>query len=227
MFTFRTPLGLVALLAIIFSVVMSSSKVVNWGKRIIVGILAVLLIGVTAGNRIEEQSRALMEQVQGGMQEHNMEWRSTREHGNKFAKYAGKSVFAPLIFTIPFPSMVRPWDGQEAQQLNNGGNFVKNILSGFTIFAMVILSMSGKWREHLLPLSFMVGYLVVLTMSTFAQSERFHQPVMPFELMFAAYGISIAMTKSKYKRWFIYWCALMFVAALAWNWFKLKGRGLG
>lgn len=225
-FTFRTPLGLVALLALVFSVVMSSSKVVNWGKRIIVGVLAVLLIGVTAGNRIQEQSRALVEQVQGGIQRNNMEWRSTREHGNRFAKYAGKSVFAPLIFSIPFPSMVRPWDGQEAQQLNNGGNFVKNILSGFTIFAMVMLLLSGKWREHLLPLSFMLGYLVVLTMSTFAQSERFHQPVMPFELMFAAYGLSIAVTKPKYKRWFTYWCVLMFVAALAWNWFKLKGRGM-
>ena len=226
LFTVRTPLALVALLALVFSVVMSSSKVVNWGKRIIVGMLAVLLIGVTAGNRIEEQSRMLIEQVQGGQQEYNMEWRSKREHGNAFAKYAGKSVFAPLIFTIPFPSMVRPWDGQEAQQLNNGGNFVKNILSGFTIFAMVMLLLSGKWREHLLPLSFMLGYLVVLTMSTFAQSERFHQPVVPFELMFAAYGLSIAVTKPKYKRWFTYWCALMFVAALAWNWFKLKGRGL-
>ena len=226
LFTFRTPLGLVALLALVFSVVMSSSKVVNWGKRIIVGVLAVLLIGVTAGNRIEEQSRALIEQVQGGIQKHNMEWRSTREHGNKFAKYAGKSVFAPLIFTIPFPSMVRPWDGQEAQQLNNGGNFVKNILSGFTIFAMVMLLLSGKWREHLLSISFMLGYLVVLVMSVFAQSERFHQPIMPFELMFAAYGLSIAVTRPKYKRWFTYWSALMFVAALAWNWFKMAGRGL-
>lgn len=226
LFTFRTPLALVALLALVFSVVMSSSKVVNWGKRIIVGILAVLLIAVTAGNQIEEQSRSLLQEVQSGQQKHNMEWRSTREHGNRFAKYAGASVFAPMIFTIPFPSMVEPFKGQDVQQLNNGGNFVKNILSGFTIFAMVMLLMSGKWREHLLPLSFMLGYLVVLTMSTFAQSERFHQPVMPFELMFAAYGLSIAVTKPKYKRWFTYWCALMFVAALAWSWFKLKGRGL-
>ena len=226
MFTFRTPLGLVALLALVFSVVMSSSKVVNWGKRIIVGILAVLLIGVTAGNRIEEQSRMLIEQVQGGQQEYNMEWRSRREHGNAFAKYAGKSVFAPLIFTIPFPSMVEPFKGQDIQQLNNGGNFVKNILSGFTIFAMVMLMLSGRWREHLLPLSFMLGYLVVLTMSNFAQSERFHQPVVPFEFMFAAYGLSIAVTRPKYKRWYMYWCVLMFVAALAWNWFKLAGRGL-
>lgn len=225
-FTFRTPLALVAMLSLIFSVVMSSSRVVNWGKRIVVGFLAVILIGVTIGNRIEEQSRTLLEQARGGQQEVNMEWRSERQHGNSFAKYAGKSVFAPLIFTIPFPTMVRPWDGQEVQQLLNGGNFCKNILSGFTIFAMVMLLFSGKWRDHLLPLSFMLGYIVVLTASSFAQSERFHQPAMPFEMMFAAYGLSVAVTKRKYKRWFMYWCALMFIAAIGWNWFKLAGRGL-
>ena len=225
-FTFRTPLGLVALLSLIFSVVMSSSRMMNWGKRIIVGVLAVLLIGVTAGNRIEEQSRSLLEQARGNQQQQNMEWRARRTHGNAFAKYAGKSVFAPLIFSIPFPSMVRPFDGQEVQQLNNGGNFVKNILSGFTIFVMVLLLVSGRWRDHLVPLSFMLGYLVVLTMSSFAQSERFHQPVVPFEYMFAAYGLSIAVTQPKYKRWFTYWCVLMFLAAIAWNWFKIKGRGL-
>ena len=226
LFTVRTPLGLVALLALVFSVVISSSRVVTWGKRIIVGFLAVALIGVVAGNRIEEQSRDLLEQVQGGSQKENMEWRARREDGNALAKYAGKSVFAPLIFTIPFPSMVRPFDGQEVQQLLNGGNFAKNIMSGFIIFAMIMLLLSGRWREHLLPLSFMLGYLVVLTMSTFAQSERFHQPVIPFEFMFSAYGLSIAVTKKKYKRWFTYWCILMFVACIAWNWFKMAGRGL-
>lgn len=226
MFAFRTPLGLVALLALVFSVAMSSSKVVSWGKRIIVGGLAIALIGVSAGNQIEEQSRSLWEQAQSDQQQRNMEWRGERENGNAFAKYAGKSVFAPLIFTIPFPSMVRPFDGQDVQQIVNGGNFVKNIMSCFTIFALIMLLMSGGWREHLLPLSFMLGYLVVLTMSTFAQSERFHQPAAPFEFMFAAYGLSIAVTKKKYKRWFTYWCALMFIACIAWNWFKMAGRGL-
>lgn len=225
-FTFRTALGLVALLAIVFSVVMSSGKVVSWGKRIIVGGLAIALIGIVAGNRIQEQSRELIEQVQSGQQEKNMEWRGQREHGNTFAKYAGATVFAPMIFTLPFPTMVRPFEGQEVQQFLNGGNFVKNIMSAFTILAMVMLLMSGKWREHMLPLSFMLGYLVVLTMSTFAQSERFHQPVMPFEFMFAAYGLSIAVTNKKYKRWFTYWSAFMLVVCIAWNWFKLAGRGL-
>ncbi len=225
-FTFRTPLALVAFLSLIFSVVMSSARVVSWGKRISVGVLAILLLGVTMGNRIEEQSRGLLEQARGGQQEANMEWRGTRENGNAFAKYAGKTVFAPLIFTIPFPTMVRPYEGQEVQQLLNGGNFIKNILSGFTIFALIMLLMSGKWREHLLPLSLMLGYIVVLVFSSFAQSERFHQPAMPFEMMFAAYGLSIALSQRKYKRWFMYWCALMFVVSVAWSWFKLKGRGL-
>jgi len=226
LFTVRTPLGLVAILALVFSVVMSSSRVVSWGKRIIVGLLAILLVLVVAGNRLEEKSQELLQQARGGQQQENMEWRAKRQDGNAFAKYAGKSVFAPLIFTIPFPSMVRPFDGQDAQQIVNGGNFVKNIISGFIIFALVMLLTSGKWRDHLLPLSFMLGYLVVLTMSQFAQSERFHQPATPFEFMFAAYGLSIAVTKAKYKRWYMYWCVLMFVACVIWNWFKMAGRGL-
>ena len=225
-YTVRIPLALVALLALLFAIVMSSSRVVNWGKRIIVGALAVVLIGVTMGNRIQEEAKGLIDTVRTDQQEKNMKWRGEREHGNSFAKYAGKSVFAPLIFTIPFPSYVRPFEGQDQQQLLNGGNFVKNIMSAFVLFAMFMLLVSGKWRDHLLPLSFLLGYLVVLTMSNFAQSERFHQPAMPFEFMFAAYGLSIALTKPKYKRWFTYWCVLMVVACIAWNWFKMAGRGL-
>lgn len=225
-FTFRTPLGLVALLALVFSVAMSSSRVVSWGKRVVVGFMAIALIGIVAGNRLQEQATGLMEQVQRGDRDTANEWRTKRDNGNIFAKYAGSAVFAPMIFTIPFPTMVRPFEGQEVQQLNNGGNFIKNIISGFTLLALIMLLLSGKWREHLLPLSFMLGYLVVLVFSAFAHSERFHQPIMPFELMFAAYGISIALSQKRYKRWYMYWCIIMFVGAIAWNWFKLRGRGL-
>lgn len=229
LFTFRSPLAFVAILALVFSVVMSSTKVISWGRRIIVGVLVVLLAGVIAGNRLEEKARELIEN-QSKQQESGITFYATRKDnsGNQqsFAKYAGTAVFAPMIFSLPFPSMTRPFEGQEQQQLQNGGNFVKNIISCFTIFALIMLLMSGKWRDHLLPLSFMLGYLVVLALSSFAHSERFHQPVMPFEFMFAAYGLSIAVTKKKYKRWFLYWCILMFIAAIVWNWFKLKGRGI-
>lgn len=225
-FGFRTPLALVAILALLFTIVMASSRVVKWGKRIIIGALAVLLIGVTMGNRIEEQARELIEKAQSDWQQTNMEWRGEREHGNTFAKYAGATVFAPMIFTLPFPTMVRPFEGQDLQQLLNGGNFVKNIMSFFVIFALGMLLLTGEWREHLLPLSFMLGYIVVLVMSEFAQSERFHQPIMAFEFMFAAYGMSLVTTKKKYRQWFLCWCIIMFIACLGWNWFKLKGRGM-
>lgn len=226
LFTVRTPLALVALLALTFSLVMSSSRVVKMGKRIIVGSLAILLIGVVMGNRIQENASELLEKVQSKEQRSNFEWRTRREHGNNFAKYAGSAVFAPMIFTIPFPSAVRPFEGQDVQQLLNGGNFIKNIFSFFTLLGLLTLLLSNRWRDYLLPLSFMVGYVVVLVFSTFAQSERFHQPAMPFEIMFAAYGLSLIPTNKRYKRWFGYWCVLMFVAFITWNWFKLAGRGL-
>lgn len=225
LFTIRTPLALIALLSLTFSLVMSTSRVVKMGKRIVVGILAVLLIWVVLGNRIHENANELLQRVQSNEQKSNMEWRTRREHGNDFAKYAGSAVFAPLIFTIPFPSAVRPFEGQDVQQLLNGGNFIKNIFSFFTILSLLTLFLSGRWRDYLLPLSFMTGYLIVLVFSTFAQSERFHQPVMPFEIMFAAYGLGLIPTNKRYKRWFGYWCVLMFVAFIAWNWFKLAGRG--
>lgn len=227
LFTFRTPLGLVAILALIFSLVMSSSKVIGWGKRIIVGVLTILLIGATIGNRIQEKARSLTEQVsQADYQKNNMEWRSKRDHGNTFAKYAGAAVFAPMIFTLPFPTMAHASENQSMQELFNGGNFIKNVLSVFTIFALILLLLSGKWREHTLSLSLILGYLVILVMSSFPHSERFHQPVLALELMYSTYGISFFVGRKKYRRWFLYWCILMFVVAIAWNWFKLAGRGL-
>ena len=225
-FTFRTPLGLVALLALVFALVMSSSGIVSWGKRVIVGLLAVTLIGVGAGERIEERVNILIEKVRGGEQRSNMEWRSEREHGNVFAKYASSAVFAPMIFTLPFPTMVEPYEGQYAQQMLNGGNYIKNIMSFFTILALFTLLLSGYWRNHALILGVTLGYVVVLTLSSFAHSERFHQPVMPFEFIFMAYGLTVAMTDKKYKRWFFWWCGIMLLAAVLWNLFKMKGQGV-
>lgn len=228
MFTVRTPLAVVMILALLFTIVMFSTRVVSWGKRILIGLLAVALIGVTMGNRLQEEAKELVETVQSNQQATNMEWRAQRENGNSFAKYAGAAVFAPLIFTIPFPTMVET-PQQELQKLLHGGNFVKNVMSGVLIFAMFALLLSGDWRKYMLPLSLMLGYLVVLVLSEFAQSERFHQPAMPFEFMFMAYGIAYIQQSPKrkqYQRWFYLWMAFVFVANIGWQWFKLAGRGM-
>ncbi len=221
LFSIRIPLAIVAVLALLFTVVMSSDRVVSWGKRLSVGALAIGLIAVTMGNRIVEESKSLYEASHT-----NQSVRlNDRAKNNSYAKYLSTAVFAPMIFTIPFPTMVNT-EGQYTQKLLNGGNYVKNILSGFVLLVMFILLLSGKWRDHLMPLSFMLGYLVVVAASAFAHSERFHQPALPFELMFAAYGVSLFYTKTKYQRWYSLWLAAMFCAGIVWNWLKLSGRGL-
>ena len=105
----------------------------------------------------------------------------------------------------------------------NGGNFVKNILSGFTILTLFIVLLRGDWRKHVLPLSVMCGYLLVLVFSHFAHSERFHFPVLGLELMFAAYGVTQMTNRS--KRWFMIWVVGICIANVMWAWVKLKGRG--
>jgi len=224
LFLIRTALAVVIILALFCALVLTTSKVANWGKRILVGLLTISLLGVVIGNRVQEDVREITEvgSVQSSQQK-NMQWRSEREGGNSFAKYAGAAVFAPMIFTIPFPTLVNI-PGQEDQQMIHGGNYVKNITSFFTILAVLMLVFSGEWRKYVLPLSFMLGYLAVLVLSNYAQSERFHMPVLCFELMFAAYGL--AQCRNKERRWFSYWLCLILVANIGWAWFKLKGRGM-
>ena len=72
--------------------------------------------------------------------------------------------------------------------------------------------------------AFTIGYLLVVANSAFAQSERFHQPALPFLMVFAAFGISkVTNTQKKYFTWYM---AFIFIAIVAWSWFKLAGRGM-
>ncbi|MDO5340873.1 MAG: glycosyltransferase family 39 protein [Bacteroidia bacterium] len=221
MFFFRNALACVMCLAFLMAVVFSSRRIVSTGKKVIMGVLVALVLSVAIGDDIRTEIRTMIDSRD--QQEADMKWRSEREGGNKFAVYAGKTVFAPLIFTIPFPTMIEV-NTQDHQQMLNGGNYIKNITSFFTIVAMFMFLKTGNWRKHVLPLSYMLGYLVVLAFSKFAQSERFHMPILPFSFMFAAYAL--CNLKRKHARYFNFWLIFIFVVVIGWNWFKLAGRGL-
>lgn len=223
---FRAALGIVVFLAVFAHVLMASNKVMSLGKKILAGVLVGGVLLVSMGDRIREQSRDLIEAAQSDDQKTNMEWRAASKGGNTFAKYAGSAVFAPLIFTIPFPTFNQANEKQLLQVQLSGGSYIKNIFSFFVIIVMILMLISGEWRRHVFILAYTLGYLMVLVMSNFAQSGRFHMPIWPMLLLFAAYGIQMAKVNSKYKRWFNYALLLEVVACLAWNWFKLKGRGM-
>lgn len=219
MFTFRTALAAVMVAALVAALIFSSGKQLElWKKIVYTGIFAAWMFMTVGVEMIEETQKLWDNRTEN--QSVGYEWRSRT---NSYAQYATASVFAPLIFTIPFSTVVNI-QGQENQMLLNGANFTKNILSGLTILALFLLLIRGDWRKHVLPIAVMCGYLVVLVFSNFAHSERFHFPVLAFELMFAAYGVS--QLTNKHKRWYVIWLIVICVANFAWSYVKLAGRGI-
>jgi len=222
LFFFRTVLGATALFALFTALIFSSAKVLGFGKRIVLIVWVIATVGYFIGGRMSTEVEAVWE-ARKTNQQTSMQWRSVQEGGNKYAKLASSAVFAPIIFVIPFPTIVNT-AGQENSQLIHGGNYVKNILAFFVMFALVWVIKNKKWGDYTLIGTFTIAYLIVIAMSAFAQSERFHQPALPFLLIFAAFGISKVTNKT--KKYFTWYMVFLFMAIVAWSWFKLAGRGL-
>lgn len=222
LFFFRTVLGAIAMFALFSALIFSSRRVMSMSRKVVITGWLVLALVFFAGSTIVNEMEEIWEsRVEN--QETSLEFRATREGGNTLAKYASKSVFIPFIFIIPFPTMVDVIH-QQNQQLLHGGYVVKNIMAFFVLFALFIIIKDKKWRDNILITSFTVGYLLIIALSAFAQSERFHLPALPFMLIIAAYGIS--MISNKEKKIFNAYLILMFIIFVAWNWFKLAGRGM-
>ena len=222
----RTTLGLAMFAAAMVHVVLADRRIISVGKKIFMGALMALVLSITAGDHLLEQSRGYITKANSDYQKENMEWRSTRAGGNSFAKYATAGVFAPLIFTIPFPTFNQANAAQLLQVQLSGGYFIKNILSFFVIIVLIQFLICGEWRKHVFILGYTCAYLLVLVFSGFAQSGRFHMPIWPMLMIFAAYGVQLAKTDKKMRKWFMYALYLEVFVCLAWNWFKLAGRGM-
>lgn len=228
LFMFRTVLGLVAFMAVFFALMLTDTKLVGWGKKVILSVVLAGAMLFSVSDNIMREVNKIRETDVRSQQENTMLKRYGSEKGgkisgNKFANYAGAAVFAPMIFTIPFPTMVNV-GFQEDMRLIHGGNWVRNVMSGFVILAMFMLLLTGDWRKYTFMVAMLLGYLLVLIFSVFAHSLRFHIPVMPLEMIFAAYAIMNMRKKQKF--WYLLWCLFMIVTCFGWNWMKLRGRGL-
>jgi len=222
LFFFRTVLGVTALFALFTALMFSSSKIVGWGKRSIIIVWVLATVGYFVGGQLASEVEGVWKDKETN-QTSSMEYRSIQEGGNKYAKYASTAIFAPIIFVMPFPTMVST-EGQPTSQMWNGGYFVKNFMAFFILLAFVWVWKNKKWRDYTLIGSFIIGYLGIIAMSSFAQAERFHQPALPFLLIVSAFGISKLTNKD--KKYFKWYMAFLFIALLGWNYFKLAGRGL-
>lgn len=221
LFTFRTILGAVAVFSFVTALIFTNTSVIGKKKRIMLiswGVLAALTL--TGGTIISEMD-GLIENKDTNLA--NKRLMQTNK-GNQWAKYATGTVMAPMMFVLPFPTMVDV-DEQYTQQMLSGGNYVRNFLGGFVLIALFsALFITKNWRNLSLIGSFVIAYLGIISVSGFSNSERFLLPGLPVLLIMAAYGVTLLNAKN-YK--FIkIWYWVVPVMAFAWAFFKLGSRGL-
>ena len=153
-----------------------------------------------------------------------MENYATTKGANALARYGTASVFMPMMLFAPFPTLVYIEDQPNAMMIN-GNIFTRNVYAFFVLIALFTLYKKKILTEHVLILALLLSYLVILAMSGFALSERFHMPAVPFLLILAGYGIT--QMNNKNVKFYIPYLVLMGLVIIGWNWFKLAGRGGG
>lgn len=220
LFLFRTALGAVAALSFLTALLFSSSQVTSKARKLRVAIWAILAVAVLGGSTIANEVESLVQN-----RETNQELRRYEQtvRGNLWAKYATGSVMAPMVFVLPFTTMVDT--GQYGQLVMHGGNFVRNFMGVFVLIGLFSAIFTKKnWRNLSLIGSFTIGYLFVVSLSGFANSERFLLPGLPGLLVMAAYGIS-ELTSKSYK-WVKVWYVVIVLMQIGWAYFKIGSRGL-
>ena len=220
-FTFRTVLGLSLLFAVATTAAFVTIRRHNRWQHITIIVWAILALGILAGGAIaNDVSTAWENRVENQVAKRGQQ----SQRGNLWAKYATGGVMAPMMFVIPFPTMVDV-DQQYTQQMLHGGNYVRNFLGIFVLIAVVDgLFFRRERRRYVLILSFVVSYLGVVCLSGFANSERFVLPALPFLLLLAADGVTHLTEKS--YRWVRIWYWIVPLMPLGWAIFKLGSRGL-
>lgn len=221
LFFFRTVIGAVAILSLMAGLIFTSTNYTRRMRNLLVGVFcaAVLatVVGGTIAMEIEENWDARVEN-EVRKREHQV-----RDNGAAWANYATGAVMAPMVVVLPFSTMVDTDQGN--QMVMHGGNFVRNFMGFFVILALFYALFKEKtWRNFTLLGAFVAGYLGIISVSGYANSERFLLPALPGLLAMAAYGVSKLNAKS--YGLMKYWLIVVVLMEVGWAYFKLGSRGL-
>ena len=221
MFFFRTVLGAAAGFSLATGVLVSNYPSMKRGLRraglVGWGVLCVVVIGGGAlMTEIESYWEGRGENVEKKRLEQTV-------RGNQWAQYATGTVMAPMVFVLPFSTMVNV-DEQYAQQAKHSGNYVRNFMGFFVLVALYEAIRRRQWRDLSLPAAFVIAYLGVVSMSGFSNSERFLLPGLPFLILLWTYGIT-TLRKQTFKL-FAPWTIVVVLMEVGWAFFKLGSRGL-
>ena len=221
LFTFRTVMGAACVFAFLTSVLLINTPTMKkgWKRTAIIGwgLAAALVAG---GGTITTEIEGLWEEKEDQVANKRLQ---QTVRGNQWAQYATGTVMAPMVFVLPFSTMIDV-DEQYGQQEKHGGNFVRNFMGIFALLAIYEAFRRKQWRTFALIGSFVIAYLGVISLSGFSNAERFLLPGLPGLIMMWAYGVSTLREKT----WKLVtpWCLIVFAMEFAWAYFKLGSRGL-
>ena len=221
MFFFRTVLGTVAVFSFATAVLLMNTPSMKrgWRRLALIGWGLLCLLVLSGGT--------IMTEVEGYWErkEENIERKRYQQtvRGNQWAQYATGAVMAPMVFVLPFSTMVDV-AGQYGQQEKHGGNFIRNFMRFFAILGVFEALRRKKWRDFALIGSFVVAYLGIVSVSGYGNAERFLLPGLPGLIMIWAYDIS-TLRKNTFKL-LVPWSVVVVAMEFAWAYFKLGSRGL-
>ncbi|MBR5378413.1 MAG: glycosyltransferase family 39 protein [Bacteroidales bacterium] len=220
LFLFRTVLGVVTLFSFLTALLFSPNHMMKKGRRVALTLWVVAGVMVLAGGTVMNEVEELWMNRYANQDSRRME-QETR--GIQWAKYATGTVMAPMVFVLPFSTMVDT--DQENQTMLHGGNYVRNFMGVFVLISFFsALFYKKNWRDFALIGSFVIGYLFVISMSGFSNSERFLLPGLPCLIIFWAYGLSVLNAKS--YRFVKIWYFVVPIMEIGWAFFKIGSRGL-
>ena len=217
LFLFRTVLGATAMVSLAMGFLFLSSRRYGSVKKIIFVFSIILLLFLLRGGNIEKEVVGYWN-TKDSNQKTSM---GARSNTNSLSTYGTTAFFAPFVLLVPFPTLINI-PSQQNQMMMNGAYLIKNIIAFFVIIAILTVYKQKKISNHTLIFSFIVSYLVVIVMSKFAISERFHLPALPFLLILAAFGIT--QINRKNKKYYIPYIILVTFIIVGWNVFKVAGR---
>ena len=219
LFLFRTILGALAFFSVTTALLFSPNRTIRLARKFVVMVWVIFAVAVLAGGTIQTEIEGYWEKRS---ENQTIKREVQTQAGNQWAKYATGTVMAPMMFVLPFSTMVDT--NQQNQLVMHAGNYVRNYMGCFVlIFLFTVLFVKKNWREFSLIGSFAVGYLGVVSMSGFANSERFLLPGLPCLIIMWAYGISELNAKN-YK--FVnYWSVIVVLMQVGWAYFKIGSRG--
>jgi len=220
LFFFRNVLAVAAWFALFSALLFSAHRLISSTRKTIYILWFVIAALVLFSGRIFTEAEEYIKE-RNTNQPTQMHTFSTRQGANVYAKYGKSSIFIPIILFAPFPTMVHIEDQQNAM-LINGNVFTRNVYAFFVIVALFVLYKKKLLRLHVLILTILLSYLVILSLSGFALSERFHVPAVPFLLILAGYGIT--QLNRRNVKYYIPYLILIAIIIIGWNWFKLAGR---